>query len=200
MKAHHHFSDPEWDGEPIAPEAPGQRVSREKPASLAPEEGDAATADDGNSGKPGKLRIKLGDGKERSLQHMLVTSFWHPDGKPMSSQQFIELLDGQLPEFVKNEAELRALWSAPDTRSRLLQGLEEKGFGGEQLAEMQAIISAEHSDLFDVLAHVADALSRLADFFPASSAISTNQRRQPEPCMGRACSSTASGAIHMASP
>ena len=31
-------------------------------------------------------------------------------------------------------AELRALWSAPDTRSKLLQGLAEKGFGAEQLA------------------------------------------------------------------
>jgi type I restriction enzyme R subunit len=40
----------------------------------------------------------------------------------------------------------------------LLQGLAEKGFGGDQLAEMQAIISAENSDLFDVLAHVAYAL------------------------------------------
>lgn len=89
---------------------------------------------------------------------MLVTSFWHPDGEPMSSQQFIELLYGQLPEFVQDEAELRQLWSAPDTRSKLLQGLAEKGFGAEQLAEMQAIISAEHSDLFDVLAHVAYAL------------------------------------------
>ena len=98
---------------------------------------------------------RLYDGKERSIQHMLVTSFWHPDGTPMSSQQFIELLYGQLPEFVKDEAELRALWSAPDTRSKLLQGLAEKGFGADQLAEMQAIIAAENSDLFDVLAHVA---------------------------------------------
>jgi type I restriction enzyme R subunit len=105
-----------------------------------------------------KARIKLGDGKERSIQHMLVTSFWHPDGRPMSSQQFIELLYGQLPEFVKDEAELRQLWSAPDTRRKLLQGLEEKGFGAEQLAEMQRIIEAENSDLFDVLAHVAYAL------------------------------------------
>jgi len=48
-----------------------------------------------------KARIKLGDGKERSIQHMLVTSFWHPDGTPMSSRQFLELLYGQLPEFVK---------------------------------------------------------------------------------------------------
>jgi type I restriction enzyme R subunit len=53
---------------------------------------------------------------------------------------------------------LRALWCAPDTRSKLLQGLAEKGFGADQLAEMQAIISAENSDLFDVLAHVAYAL------------------------------------------
>jgi type I restriction enzyme R subunit len=89
---------------------------------------------------------------------MLVTYFWHPDGRPMSSQQFIELLYGQLPEFVKDEAELRELWSVPDTRRKLLQGLEEKGFGADQLAEMQRIIEAENSDLFDVLAHVAYAL------------------------------------------
>ncbi|WP_369820087.1 type I restriction-modification enzyme R subunit C-terminal domain-containing protein [Synechococcus sp. 1G10] len=89
---------------------------------------------------------------------MMVTSFWHQDGTPMSSQQFLELLYGKLPEFVKDEAELRALWSSPDTHSRLLQGLEEKGFGAAQLAEMQSIIDAENSDLFDVLAHVAYAL------------------------------------------
>ena len=89
---------------------------------------------------------------------MMVTSFWHPDGTPMSAQQFMEMLFGRLPEFFKNEAELRALWSAPDTRKKLLQGLAEKGFGGEQLAAMQRIIDAEKSDLFDVLAHVAYAL------------------------------------------
>jgi type I restriction enzyme, R subunit len=41
------------------------------------------------------------------------------------------------------------------------QVLAEKGFGGEQLAEMQKIIDAEKSDLFDVLAHVAYALPTL---------------------------------------
>ena len=34
----------------------------------------------------------------------------------------------------------------------------EKGFGHEQLSEMQKIIDAEKSDLFDVLAHVAYAM------------------------------------------
>ena len=158
VKAHHHFSDPEWDGEPLEPERPEQRIPRDKPQDVEQDDpGDQEPGAD-DPARRARVRIRLGDGKERSLQHMLVTSFWHPDGKPMSSQQFIELLYGQLPEFVRDEAELRALWSEPRTRSKLLQGLAEKGFGAEQLAEMQTIISAEHSDLFDVLAHVAYAL------------------------------------------
>jgi type I restriction enzyme R subunit len=79
----------------------------------------------------------------------------------MSAQQFMELLFGKLPEFFKDEAELRKLWSTPDTRKMLLNGLAEKGFGHEQLAEMQKIIDAEKSDLFDVLAYVAYALPKL---------------------------------------
>jgi type I restriction enzyme R subunit len=157
VKAHHHFSDPEWDGEPIEPEGPERAPrARQEPGARQDDPSDADDA--AESPLRTKLRIKLGDGKERSIQHMLVTSFWHPDGTPMSSQQFIELLYGQLPEFVKDEAQLRALWSAPDTRTKLLEGLAEKGFGANQLSEMQAIISAENSDLFDVLAHVAYAL------------------------------------------
>ena len=105
-----------------------------------------------------KVKVKLADGKERNIQHMMCTTFWHPDGTPMSAQQFMEMLFGGLPEFFKDEAELRALWSEPTTRKRLLQGLAEKDFGGDQLAEMQRIIDAENSDIFDVLAHVAYAL------------------------------------------
>ena len=93
---------------------------------------------------------------------MMATTFWHPDGTPMSAQQFMEMLFGKLPEFFKNEAELRTLWSAPDTRAKLLQGLAEKGFGNDQLAEMQELIDAEKSDLFDVLAYVAYALPTLS--------------------------------------
>ena len=108
--------------------------------------------------KKTRAKVKLADGKERTIQHMMATTFWHPDGTPMSAQQFMELLFGKLPEFFKDEAELRAIWSAPETRKKLLQGLAEKGFGGEQLSEMQKIIDAEKSDIFDVLAHVAYAL------------------------------------------
>ena len=105
-----------------------------------------------------KAKVQLADGKERLIQHMTATSYWHPDGTPMSAHQFMELLFGKLPEFFKSETELRTLWSAPDTRKKLLLGLAEKGFGVEQLTEMQKIIDAEKSDIFDVLAHVAYAV------------------------------------------
>lgn len=105
--------------------------------------------------------MELADGKSRAIQHMTVTSFWHPDGTPMSAQQFMETMFGKLPDFFKNEDELRVLWGAPDTRRKLLEGLAEKGFGKYQLIEMQKIIDAEKSDLFDVLAHVAYALEPL---------------------------------------
>lgn len=159
VKAHHHFNDPEWDGEPLEPEPTKPKRTGEPPGPPYTTKG----AEGGEKPvKPPRIKVKLADGKERTIQHMMMTSFWHPDGTPMSAQQFMEMLFGKLPSFFKDEAELRRIWSAPDTRKKLLEGLSEKGFGGEQLAEMQRIIDAEKSDLFDVLAHVAYALPPLS--------------------------------------
>ena len=99
--------------------------------------------------------VRLADGKERTFQHMMSTSFWHRDGTPMSSPQFLEPLYSKLPDFFQSETELRNLWSAPDTRAKLQERLAESGFGHDQFAEMQKIIEAEASDRFDVLAYVA---------------------------------------------
>jgi type I restriction enzyme R subunit len=77
----------------------------------------------------------------------------------MSAAQFIERLFGELPEFFRDEDELRRIWSRPDTRKALLRNLSEKGYGGEQLAEIRKMIDAEKSDLFDVLAYIAFALA-----------------------------------------
>jgi type I restriction enzyme, R subunit len=156
VKAHHHFNDPEWDGEPLAPEPReprGQKdIEEPTPPDYPPDE---------PRPRPQRVKVKLADGKARTIQHMTVTSFWHPDGTPMSAQQFLEMLFGKLPEFFRDEDELRRIWGVPDTRSKLLQGLAEKGFGAQQMSEMQRIIDAEKSDLFDVLAHVAYALPPL---------------------------------------
>jgi type I restriction enzyme, R subunit len=102
-----------------------------------------------------KIKIKLADGKERTIQHMMATTFWSPDDKPMSATEFIERLFGDLPVLFQNEDELRKLWSLPDTRKKLLEGLGEKGYGDEQLAEISRMIDAEKSDLYDVLAYIA---------------------------------------------
>lgn len=80
---------------------------------------------------------------------MVATTFWHPDGTPMSAQQFVEALYGKLPEFFKDEAQLRALWSLPDTRAKLLEGLAEKGFGHDQLTPLLKLMY--HDSLEDAV-------------------------------------------------
>ena len=154
VNAHHKFNEPDWDGEPVEPEPREPRFPRPEPPE--PPEPNPEPAE-----RRQKIKVKLADGKDRTIQHMMCTTFWHLDGTPMSARQFMEMLFGKLPEFFKDEAELRAIWSAPDTRKKPLQALGEKGFGRDQLAEMQKIIDAEKSDLFDVLAHVAYAMSPL---------------------------------------
>jgi len=156
VKAHHLFSDPEWDGEPIEPTPPTPRP----PTPSGGGDGDPLPPGPkpDPDPRPEKLVIKLADGKARRIQHMSVTTFWGPDGKPLSPAQFLESLFGTIPEFFKDEDQLRAIWADPTTRKGLLDGLAEKGFGREPLAEMQRVIDAENSDLFDVLAYVAFAL------------------------------------------
>jgi type I restriction enzyme R subunit len=154
VKAHHLFSDPEWDGEPVEPE-PRVLTTDGKPLPAEVNEpAPTETETEAEEKRPAKIKVRLADGKERQLQHMSATSFWSADGRPMSAAQFLESLFGALPEFFKDEDELRRLWGDPDTRRKLLAGLADKGFGREPLAEMQRLIEAENSDLFDVLAYV----------------------------------------------
>jgi type I restriction enzyme R subunit len=153
VKAYEHFNDPEWDGEPMEPviaqpKPPKQPGCEEEGGEYEPP-----------SERPRKIVIKLADGKERVIQHMMATSYWSPDGKPISANQMVEQLFGELPRFFKDEDELRRLWSKPDTRRALLQGLAEKGFGADQLTAISRMINAENSDVFDVLAYIAFALA-----------------------------------------
>jgi len=57
----------------------------------------------------------------------------------------------------------------------LLAGLADKGFGGDALTEMQHMIDAEDSDIFDVLAYVAFALVPLSRVERAAEARSQVQ-------------------------
>ncbi len=179
VKAHHHFSDPEWDGEPLEPEPKmcatcGQDpcVCVKLPPGPCPVCGQQPCECEKEpcpvcgkvrcvcKVKP-KVKVKLADGKERAIQHMMATTFWSPDGKPMSGAEFLKSLYGKLPDFFKSEEELRTLWSDPTTRRSLLDALAEKGFGRDALTKLQRLIDAEKSDLYDVLAYVAYVLPTL---------------------------------------
>jgi type I restriction enzyme R subunit len=146
VKAYEHFNDPEWDGEPMEPV-----LTEPRPPKQPGCEEDGSEYEPEPSPRPKQIKIRLADGKERTIQHM--------DGKPISANQMIEKLFGELPRFFKDEDELRRLWSEPGTRRALLESLAEQGFGAEQLAEISRMINAEKSDVFDVLAYIAFALA-----------------------------------------
>ncbi len=149
--AYHHFSDPEWDGEAEEPQEYEPQEPKE-PLSIRENSDDEYGTEEKE--KREKLKIKLRDGKEREIQHMISTSFWNVDGKPISVEEFLQNLYGKLPEYFKNEDELRKIWSNPLTRKSFLEKLEEAGYGKEELSTLQKLINAEKSDLFDVLEYV----------------------------------------------
>lgn len=172
VDAYKHFADPEWDGDPIEETcsmcgqnpcicevAPTKECTVcgqtpcvcEKPPKDCPTCG-KKPCECGDIRK--KLKIKLRDGKEREIQHMISTSFWNADGKPISIQEFMDNMFGSMPEFFKDEEELLKIWSNPTTRKVFLEKIAEKGFGKDELEILQKMIDAEQSDLLDVLKYI----------------------------------------------
>lgn len=153
VNAYHHFADPEWDGEPI-PDEP-----RLYPLPPPPGPGpDEPPPQEPTSPLKTKIKVRLRDGKEREIQHMIATSFWSADGKPISAEEFLNNLFGSLPSFFSSEEELRTIWSNPMTRKTLLARLSDAGYGKDELSTLQTLIDAEKSDLFDVLEYVSFAI------------------------------------------
>ena len=140
------FFDEEWDGEPIDPDPPAEPKEPREPKE--PKE---------PRGPREKVIIELSDGREREITHTTRTFFFGKEGQTLTAQQFIEELYNtcMLPEVFESEDKLRELWSVPSTRKSLLKSLENAGFGFDDLVEIQKIIDAEKSDIFDVLEFVA---------------------------------------------
>lgn len=171
VDAYHHFADPEWDGEPIEPvvcEKCNQEpcICKKEPPKPCLLCGQQPCICEKEPPKPcdvcgqrpcvckKKVKIKLRDGKEREIQHMVSTSFWSADGKPISVEEFLNNFYGALPSYFKNEEELRQIWSNPITRKTLLDKLSDAGYGHDELTELQKLVDAEKSDLFDVLEYI----------------------------------------------
>ncbi len=161
VKAHDHFKDPEWDGEPLEPEPKNPYPTPEPPDVVEdpPVSGPCPECDNDPCvcDNPPKriIRVKLSDNKEREIDSTVKTSFWSPDGKPISAEEFMQQLFGDLPSFFQSEEELRRIWVLPGTRKQLLEELSERGYSAEQLEDLRKLVHGEDSDLFDVLSYVA---------------------------------------------
>tara|TARA_R110002073_G_scaffold19509_4_gene71219 strand:- start:8650 stop:10977 length:2328 start_codon:yes stop_codon:yes gene_type:complete len=154
VKAHENFNDPEWDGEPLEPEPPGE--PRTPPA--GPEPGTVKPGEPGGGGTDEppreKIVVKLSDGKARQIKYIASTSYWSPEGKPISAAEFLERLFGDLSGIITDEDQLRAMWSDPDNRERFLGQLSDRGYDADRLEDIRRLVDAPDSDLFDVLNYI----------------------------------------------
>jgi len=187
VDAYHHFADPEWDGEPLEQEvctkcSQAPCVCGKKPSQPCPACGqrpcvcikDPPLVCLKCNQQPcvckKKVKIKLRDGKEREITNIISTSFWGANGKPISVEEFIDSLYGTLPSFFNSEDELRQIWSDSITRKTLLDKLADAGYGQGELSELQKLVDAEKSDLFDVLEYIAFCIKPITRENRASSA------------------------------
>lgn len=171
VDAYKHFADPEWDGEPLEEEACAKcgenpcvcevanpkscKLCRQQPCECEkPPPPLCIKCEQQPCVCIKKVKIQLKNGKELDIQAMISTSFWSANGRPISAEEFLNNLFGELPKLFKSETELRTLWSNPMTRRVLLEQLDEAGYGKEELSTLQKLIDAEKSDLFDVLEYV----------------------------------------------
>jgi hypothetical protein len=109
-----------------------------------------------------KIVVKLADGKDRTIRYVAATTYWSHDGRPITAQEFMDQLFGDLGTLVASEDELRTIWGDPARRAAFIQRLAEMGYDANRIEDMQRLIDAPNSDIFDVLAYVRFTLAPLS--------------------------------------
>ncbi len=170
--AYQRYSDPGWDGPAVCPKCCNNPCTcKKRKHKIVDYPEDEGNEGGGGTGDPRvcpvchqdpcvcppkeQLEIKLSDGRTRRIKFVSDVMFWGADGKPVSTQKFIEEMFGRLPDFFSSSEDLHRIWSDPDTREALLDNLEGAGYGKEVLKDIRRIIDAEKSDLLDVLEYIA---------------------------------------------
>lgn len=155
VKAHENFNDPDWDGEPLEPEPPKEPRTSPGGEGQGPEGEPPKSGGDGPEEPPReKIVVKLSDGKVRKIKYIASTTYWSPEGKPMSAAEFLERLFGDLSGIVADEDQLRAVWSDPDNREHFLRQLSDRGYDVDRLDDIRRLVDAPDSDLYDVLSYI----------------------------------------------
>ena len=153
VEAHDHFQDEQWDGPPLKPEI---KETSPKPTTEDLTQDDPLL-DDYNDDEPTKkmVKIKLSQDVVREINSTVSTTFWDPQGKLISAEEFMQILFGDIPKFFESEDQLINIWSVPETREKLLETLSEAGYSVNQLEDLRKLVNGQESDLFDVLSYVA---------------------------------------------
>ena len=153
VEAHDHFQDEQWDGPPLKPEI---KETSPKPTTEDLTQDDPLI-DDYNDDEPTKkmVKIKLSQDVVREINSTVSTTFWDPQGKLISAEEFMQILFGDIPKFFESEEQLINIWSVPETREKLLESLSEAGYSVSQLEDLRKLVNGQESDLFDVLSYVA---------------------------------------------
>ena len=152
VEAHEHFKDEAWDGPPLDPkinEDPERKKKRKKKPEIIDEDDPFI--------EPVKkmIKVKISDNAFRQIDSMVKTTFWDPNGTPISAEKFMQTLFGEIPKFFRSEEQLVKMWSDPIKREDLLNALTDAGFSEANLEELRKLVNGESSDLFDVLSYVA---------------------------------------------
>ena len=84
----------------------------------------------------------------------IETTYVGDDGKPLKTNEYLELLIGILGKFYNDEDGLREIWSNPKNRKDLLNKLKEMNIDESQLNDLKEIFEAKESDIYDVLTHL----------------------------------------------
>ena len=171
------FSDPEWDGEPAEIDKTEVTMRQRSYADVGSDvvyaelnEGDDVGVEETSENpwqrdstvagqlvsdsSSSKTVVRLSDGKVRAIKYSVETQFYF-DGRPVSAQEFLQRIFGEIPDFFTSEDDLRSQWQNPVTRQALLQGFAERGFDAEKLDALKDLIDAEESDIYDVLRYIA---------------------------------------------
>ena len=168
VRAYENYAKPDWDGDPVCPKCTNNPCTCTKKPRPYPtseeEEGNGGKVEEelgGNEPTPKKepLEIILSDKKKRNIKFANEVMFYGKDGHPISTQQFISEMFGDMPDYFQSLEDLRALWANPESREALLEKLEQAGYGVEVLKDIRHAIDADTSDLLDVLEYISFATS-----------------------------------------
>ncbi|WP_397378697.1 EcoAI/FtnUII family type I restriction enzme subunit R [Pseudomonas sp.] len=93
VKAHHLFSDAEWDGEPEEPATTTTYGTGEDTGAYTPDPEPKAKPE--AEPRPQVIEVRLSNGSVRRIKSMMATLYLSADGRPMSAAQFLEGLFGR---------------------------------------------------------------------------------------------------------